>query len=264
MKQVETIKEKLKKGELCFGTHCSTTEPWYYEMCGKLGYDFIWIDNEHAGMTMPMVQNGIVATNAGGCAAFVRVQNHDMANIKPVLEVGPDAIIFPMVNSAEEARHCVEVCKYPPRGIRGFGPLRAIDYGSMPLDQYIAQADDSILLLMQCEHYEAVRDLEHILAVDGVDGIICGPMDLSASIGKMGQFDDPEVRNLFQQIIDKCKKAGKPFGISIGVNYDLIQFWVDQGASFASMGTPADYFYCMSKEVVSTVRGFERKRVHAG
>ncbi len=260
MKQVENIKRKLKNGELCFGTHCSTTEPWYYEMCGKLGYDFIWVDNEHAGMTMPMVQNGIVATNAGGASAFVRVQSHDMASIKPVLEVGPDAIVFPMVNTAEQARSIVSICKYPPRGIRGFGPLRAIDYSGMPLDEYLAQADDSVLLLMQCEHVDAVANLESILAVDGVDGIICGPMDLSASIGKMGKFDDPEVMDLFQQIIDKCKAAGKPFGISIGVNYDLVKFWVDQGASFASMGTPADYFYCMSKEVISKVREFEKNR----
>ena len=77
-----------------------------------LGYDYVWIDNEHAGMTMPMVQNAIVATNAGGCAAFVRVQNHDISNVKPVLEVGTDGIIFPMVNTPQEAEHCVSVCTY--------------------------------------------------------------------------------------------------------------------------------------------------------
>ena len=68
--KLDHIREKMESGQLCFGTHCSTTEPWYYEMCGFLGYDYVWIDNEHAGMTMPMVQNAIVATNAGGCAAL--------------------------------------------------------------------------------------------------------------------------------------------------------------------------------------------------
>ena len=91
--KLDHIREKMESGQLCFGTHCSTTEPWYYEMCGFLGYDYVWIDNEHAGMTMPMVQNAIVATNAGGCAAFVRVQNHDISNVKPVLGVGTDGII---------------------------------------------------------------------------------------------------------------------------------------------------------------------------
>ena len=262
--KLDHIREKMESGQLCFGTHCSTTEPWDYEMCGFLGYDYVWIDNEHAGMTMPMVQNAIVATNAGGCAAFVRVQNHDLSNVKPVLEVGTDGIIFPMVNTPQEAEHCVSVCTYPLRGVRGFGPLRAIQYGNMPLEKYLAQADRSVLKLLQCEHVDGVNRLDEILEVPGVDGIICGPMDLSASIGKMGQLTDPEVVGLMQKIIDTCKAHHIPFGISIGVNYDLIKFWIDQGATFASMGTPADYFWCMSQQAVAKARTFEAQRSHIG
>ena len=247
--KLDRVREKLAAGRLCFGTHCSTTEPWYYEMCGYLDYDYIWIDNEHAGMTMPMVQNAIVSTNAGGCAAFVRVQNHDIENVKPVLEVGPDGIIFPMVNTAAEAEHCVALCSYPPVGIRGFGPLRAIQYGNMSLDDYLAQVDKSVLRLLQCEHVDS-----------GIDAIICGPMDLSASVGKLGKLTDPEVVGLMQQIIDKCKAHKVAFGLSIGLNLDLVQFWVDQGASFASMGTPADYFWAMSKDMIAQVRGIEAER----
>ena len=154
--------------------------------------------------------------------------------------------------------HLIREALIQPARAAGFGQIR-VQYADVPVPFHqfreavrVNRADDSILLLMQCEHVRAVEHLEEILAVDGVDAIICGPMDLSASIGKMGRFDDPEVMDLFQQIIDKCKKAGKPFGISIGVNYDLVKFWVDQGASFASMGTPADYFYCMSKDVISS------------
>lgn len=258
--KMDRVREKMEAGRLCFGTHCSTTEPWYYEMCGFLDYDYIWIDNEHAGMTMPMVQNAIVATNAGGCAAFVRVQNHDMANVKPVLEVGPDGIIFPMVNTAEEAQHCIDICTYPPHGIRGYGPLRAIQYGNMPLEEYTAQVDKSVLKLLQCEHIDSVHNLDEILEVKGVGGIICGPMDLSASMGKMGQLTDPEVMAAMQTIIDKCKAHKVPFGVSIGVNYDLVKFWISQGATFVSMGTPADYFWCMSKDVVAKARQFEAER----
>ena len=258
--KIDHIWEKIHRGALCYGTHCSTTDPWYYEMCGFLGYDYVWIDNEHAGMTMPMVQNAIVATNAGGCAAFVRVQNNDMANVKPVLEVGPDGIIFPMINTAEEAEKCVSVCKYPPKGIRGFGPLRAIQYGNMPLEDYMKQVDRSILTLVQCEHVDAVNHLDEILEVPGVDGIICGPMDLSSSVGKMGKLTDPEVVGLMQKIIDTCKAHKTPFGVSIGVNDDLIRFWIEQGATFASAGTPADYFWCMSKDKVAFARKLEAER----
>ena len=134
----------------------------------------------------------------------------------------------------------------------------------MPLEKYLAQADRSVLKLLQCEHVDGVNRLDEILEVPGVDGIICGPMDLSASIGKMGQLTDPEVVGLMQKIIDTCKAHHIPFGISIGVNYDLIKFWIDQGATFASMGTPADYFWCMSQQAVAKARTFEAQRSHIG
>lgn len=260
MNNIARIREKLSTGALCFGTHCSTTDADFYEMCGLLDYDYIWIDNEHAGMTQPMIKNAIIATNAGGCAAFVRAPDHEMAHVKPILECGADGVIFPMVNTAEQARKCVSHCLYPPKGTRGYGPLRAIDYGTMDWDQYIASADDSFLRLIQCEHVEAVKNLEEIIQVPGVDVIICGPMDLSASAGKTGKFFDPEVMGLMQTIIDTCKAYHKPFGLSIGMDLELIKFWIGQGASFLSMGTPQDYFREMSKDVVSQARALEGQR----
>ena len=254
MNNIQRIREKLAKGALCFGTHCSTTDADFYEMCGLLGYDYVWIDNEHAGMTQPMIKNAIIATNAGGCCALVRVPDHQMAHVKPVIECGPDGVIFPMVNTAEEAAHCVSICTYPPKGIRGFGPLRAIDYGTRSFQEYVETVDRSFLKIMQCEHAESVKNLDAILDVPGVDAVICGPMDLSASVGKMGNYFDPEVLGLMQTIIDK------PFGLSIGVDMELIKFWLDRGASFLSMGTPQDYFREMSKTVIQQARAIEAQR----
>ena len=257
MNNIARIRKNLSSGKLNFGTHCSTTDVDFYEMCGLLGYDYIWIDNEHAGMTQPMIKNAIVATNAGGSCAFVRVPDHETAHVKPVLECGPDGVIFPMVNSAEDAKKCVDSCLYPPRGKRGFGPLRGLDYGMKDFDEYVRTADDSFLRIMQCEHVDAVRNLDEILEVDGVDVIICGPMDLSASVGKMGKYFDPEVMELMETIIRKCKAHGTPFGLSIGTDLELVKFWLNRGASFLSMGTPQDYFREMSKTVVKQVRELE-------
>lgn len=261
MIHIDNLREKIAKGQLNFGTHCSCTDLSFYEMCGQLNYDYVWIDNEHGAMTNTMVTNAILATNAGGVAALVRVVDHSVGNIKPVLEAGPDGVIFPMVNTAEEARRCVEVCKYPPVGIRGYGPRRAQWYGGLTDAEYWEQANDSIMLLMQCESKESVDNLDEILAVPGVDGIICGPNDLSASIVKFGQVWDPEMIDLMEQIIAKCKKAGKPFGASLGVNYEMARFWIDRGASFCSIGFPQDYFFMMGKEVVSKVRKIENERL---
>ena len=260
MNNIQKIKDRLAEEALCFGTHCSTTDLEFYEMCGPMGYDYIWIDNEHAGMTQPMIKNAIIATNAGGAAAFVRVPTHEMAHIKPVIECGPDGVIFPMVNTAQQARQCVAICTYPPKGIRGFGPLRAIDYGLKDFDEYVATVDASFLRIMQCEHVEAVQNLDEILEVPGVDAIICGPMDLSASVNKAGKFSDPQVRSLMQTIIDKCRAHHTPFGLSIGVDMKLIRFWLEQGASFLSMGTPQDYFREMSRDIIQQARAIEAQR----
>ena len=87
----------------------------------------------------------------------MRVPDHQMAHVKPVIECGPDGVIFPMVNTAEEAAHCVSICTYPPKGIRGFGPLRAIDYGTRSFQEYVETVDQSFLKIMQCEHAESVK-----------------------------------------------------------------------------------------------------------
>ena len=126
--------------------------------------------------------------------------------------------------------------------------------------EYFAQANDSIMLLMQCEHIDSVNNLDEILAVPGVDGIICGLNDLSASINKFGQVWDPEMIDLMNQIMDKCKKAGKPFGASLGMNYEMAKYWIDRGASFISIGFPQDYYMMVGREVIGNIRKIESER----
>lgn len=189
--------------------------------------------------------------------------DHSVGNIKPILEAGPDGIIFPLVNTAEDARRCVEVCKYPPVGIRGFGPRRAQLYGHIPDGEYYKIANDSTMLIMQCERKESVDNLEEILAVPGVDGIIVGLNDLSASIDKFGQINDPEVVDMIDQIMTKCKKAGKPFGVSLGYNFELAKEWIDKGASFVSMGFPQDYYFMVGKDAVEKIRKIEDEHINS-
>ena len=260
MNQVHKLQAKLERGELCFGTHCYTADPDFYEICGMLGYDYVWIDSEHASITFPLLKNAIIATNAGGISAIVRVADHQMCNVKPVLESGADGVVFPMVNTAEQAKQCVSHCVYPPKGTRGYGPIRAQDYNVMPLDVYLEKAEKRVLKLMQCEHVESVRNLDAILEVEGVDGIICGLMDLSGSIGKLGQLNDPEVMELAQTIIDKCKAHGKPFGLSTGMDRNVIKFWISQGATLLSAGNPLDCFRLMSNDLVKFARDIEKSR----
>ncbi len=244
---------------LAIGTHCWSADITLYEMCGHLGYDYVWIDNEHGGMTMPMIQNGIVAANASGAAAIVRVPGHEIEDVKPILEMGPQGIVFPMVNSPKEAEKCARHCKYPPVGTRSYGPLRAAKYYQMPLEAYLTEAEKNILCFIQCEHIDSVSCLDEILDVPGIDAIICGPMDLSASVGKLGQLNDPEIVGYMDTIIRKCKERGKAFGVSMGDNLSLARYWIENGANFVSIASVFDYFNKYSHEMFGMVDNWRKQ-----
>jgi len=225
------------------------------------GYDFIWIDAEHGAMDRLTVLEHIRAANAGGSAAIVRVAANDPALIKPILEMGPDGIIVPMVCTAEDTAKAIAACRYPPAGIRGFGPRRAARYGAMPADEYIQGADAAILKIVQIEHIQAVRNLPGILATEGLDAIIIGPNDLSGSIGKLGRLKDPEVVALYDRVVAAAREAGVPCGVSIGPgDKGFIEEWIRRGIDFLSCGDELSFMAAGAAETIGFIRGgFERR-----
>jgi len=143
---------------------------------------------------------------------FVRVPGNDDIWIKRILDTGCDGIIVPMVNSADEAERVVWSSKYPPAGHRSVGAARAHKYGAS-FNEYVAEANRRIVLMIQIEHIEAVKNIDSILNVKGIDSVFIGPYDLSASIGLTGQVSHPEVRSAVNLIKGKCREKGLPYGI---------------------------------------------------
>ncbi|MCR4442996.1 MAG: aldolase/citrate lyase family protein [Peptococcaceae bacterium] len=257
---LDRVKTALASGGVAVGTHCMTSDAAFFEMCGVLGYDFVWIEGEHTDMTGPMTVNAIIATNAGGCAAFVRVPWNDPVLVKPILEAGPDGIIFPMINTPQEAKMAVASCRYPPHGKRSFGPSRSIMYGEMPLDEYLEHVERNLWRIIQIEHIEGVKNLDEILKVEGLTAVMCGAMDLSASVGKLGKIKDPEVVGMMEAIAEKCKKAGIPYGVSTAGDLELVDFWLDRGASLICIGSPYDYFGRLSKQTLEKYKKVKAKQ----
>jgi len=238
---IDKLNEKLARKETIIGTHVSLADHSVTEMFGDIGFEFVWIDWEHSAMDRQHIQNHLIAARAAGIAGIVRIPWNDPVLVKPVLEMGPDGIVFPMIRNADEARAAVASSSYPPRGERGFGPRRANNYGIMANEAYIAQVETSFWRIMQIEHIEAVKNLEDILRVDGVDTIVVGPNDLSGSAGLLGQTRHPRVLALLDEIADKCNKAGKPFGASIGYNAQNIADWKRRGAAWMTCGGDTNY-----------------------
>ena len=208
---LEKFKKKLGK-KLCLGMVITLTDHVVSEVAGDAGFDFTWIDMEHAALNIETTMAHIMAVRGTDCAPFVRVPVNQAWVIKTVLDIAPAGVIIPMVNTAEEAAAAVAACKYPPAGIRGCGVRRATRYGAMPFDEYCKVSESEPIVIIQIEHVDAVKNLDAILKVPGIDSICVGPCDLSGSMGKLNQLDDPEVNAVVDEVCRKTLAAGLMLG----------------------------------------------------
>jgi len=205
------IKKKLAAGTPVIGSWISMPEPGIAEIMAKGGFEFLTIDMEHSAITLDTAQELIRVVDLCGCCPLVRLTSNDAALTKRVLDAGAAGVIVPMVNSAAEAEAAVWAVKFPPRGIRSVGLGRAQGYGTA-FDAYFAAANDDTLVVVQIEHEDAVKDIDAILAVPGLDAFMIGPYDLSASMGLAGQFDHPRVAAALARVIDAGRAARVPAG----------------------------------------------------
>jgi 2-keto-3-deoxy-L-rhamnonate aldolase RhmA len=183
------------------------------EIVAQAGYDCVMIDLEHGPGSIldavPLMQ----AVKSSGCASLLRVPGNDPVWIKKALDVGVDGVMVPGVDSAAEAAAAVAACRYPPRGMRGMATaiVRASDYGARERE-YLEAIDDDLLVICQVESPQAVDEVADIAAVDGLDMLFPGPMDLSTSLGYLGQPDHPEVAARIARVEAAAREAGKLLG----------------------------------------------------
>ena len=254
MTNLQRMKDMITRGETPVGICVSFCDCSITELLADCGFDFLWIDNEHASLHREDTLHHIMAARGTNTAVFVRVPTVDPVLVKPILEMGVEGIIFPFVKTADEARLAVASCTYPPEGIRGYGPRRAVKYGLISPTEYRQEVPDNVWKIMQIEHVEAVRNLDEILSVDGVDAIIVGPMDLSGSIGLLGQTTHPEVMRLMDQIGEIAVKHKKPFGASIGYNPTAIAQWIERGVNWIQVESDVSLLLRGGMTVLSDTR----------
>lgn len=208
--------ENLQAGKISLGAVITLSDLTVSELAGDCGMDFVWIDAEHAPHTIDGVMKHLIALRGTGCAGLVRVRANDPMLIKPYLDLAPDGVIVPMVNTAEEAEKAVAACRYPLTGIRGCGVRRAVRYGAVNFFDYVKRSETEPMVIVQIEHVDAVRNLDKILKVPGIGSICVGPCDLSGSMGILNRMDDPELNKVLDEICAKVKKAGLVLGTAAG------------------------------------------------
>jgi 2-keto-3-deoxy-L-rhamnonate aldolase RhmA len=203
------IKQKLQAAQKTTGAWVQTGSPVTAEIMSQAGFDWLMIDMEHAPVDFMTLVNQMQAMATGNAIPLVRAPWNDFVTIKRILDAGAYGVLVPYVNNRAEAEAAVKACKYPPHGVRGTaGSPRAAGYGQN-VGNYLPYANDEILILIAAETVEAVGNLDEILAVPGLDGIFIGPMDLSASMGHMGNPGHPDVQAVIETIEQKTLAAGK-------------------------------------------------------
>ena len=221
-----SFRKELLSGQKMIGTLVSLPSPQVTEMLCDAGFDWLFIDGEHAPLAMGDIQN-ILQAAGNRCPCVVRIPAHDEVFIKQVLDMGAPGIIVPHVNTAEIAAQVVSFAKYPPVGTRSVGVARASGYG-FQFEDYVRNANEQLAVVVQIEHVEAARNIESILDVEGIDAAFIGPYDLSASMGKPGQISDPDVQRYMGQVRDACLRRKKPIGI-FAISVEDARPYVNQG-----------------------------------
>ena len=246
------FKEALRHRRTQFGLWASLCSNIATEVISGAGFDWILIDTEHAPNELPLVFSQLQALVGGTAAPVVRPVWNDTVLLKRLLDVGVQNFLVPYVQTPEEARAAVAATRYPPQGVRGVAVThRANQYGRVK--DYFKRANDQICLLLQIETRLALKNLDAIAAVEGVDGLFIGPSDLAAALGHLGDNGHPDVRAAIEDAFVRIIKANKAPGILAPVETDA-RHWLAKGCTVLAVGSDVGLLARGSEELAAKFR----------
>ena len=215
-------KEKLKAGKQCCAMANATWyDPVLAEMAGLAGFDAITLDCEHACVSRAQILEFIRACEATNIIPVIRVSDNNPGPILQILDAGAMGITIPDIHNAEEAKAAVDAVKYPPMGKRGLSTTRASDYGlGMKLSEYTTVANEETVLTLMIENEEAVKNIDEILDVPGIDCVLLGTTDLSLSLGHPGDRNHPDVVAAVDKVIAAARTKKIPLGTVLRAGQD--------------------------------------------
>jgi 2-keto-3-deoxy-L-rhamnonate aldolase RhmA len=205
------VKRRLKHGETVLAAQIELGDPAVVEILGDTGFDVLVIDAEHAPHGSENLQAMLQAGTAGDAAVLARPLRLDPDLIRFYLDLGSPGVVCPFIETREEAELLVSSCRYPPAGRRGYGPRRAGGYGARAAE-YFEGANEAVLCIPIIESATAIRNIDEIVGVDGIDTVCIGPADLSISLGSPMEYESDAYLKAFAAVEQACARHGKPLG----------------------------------------------------
>lgn len=247
---------------LLTGTWLMSGAPSTAEAMGHCGFDFLVVDMEHVPIEMSDLANILRAIECTPAQAIVRLAWNDQVLVKRAMDAGARTLMFPFIETADEARAAISYTRYPPDGVRGVAAVhRGSHYGRVP--DYLKRANDEVAVILQLETPGAVQRLPEIAAVPGADALFLGPGDLSAAMGRIGQIGDAEVQARIAEAASLARAASKPIGI-VGPNPDMVGRFVQYGYSFAAVASDIAMMTGRAVEWNAALRGQAPAAVTSG
>jgi len=233
-----SVREKLTSSKVSIGSWMQIPNASIAEILGSAGYDWVAIDMEHGAITLNQLPDIFRALELGNTLPIVRLSEGSTKECKNVLDAGSAGVIAPMIENADQLRMIANACRWPPSGNRGVGFSRANLFGKN-FKKYQSEAQEPLLVAM-IENNLAIDNLDEILKVDGLDAILIGPYDLSASLGILEDFQNPLFKSTVDKIFELCEKNNIPCGIHV-VNPDIniLNESIDNGYRFIAYSIDA-------------------------
>ncbi len=254
------IKQKLQTNQVSIGTWLTMAHISVAEILASVGYDWVMIETEHTAIDVSEVLGLIIAIEGRGATPLVRLAGNDPIQAKAVMDAGAAGVVVPMINNKAEAEQAVNAIKYPPLGQRGAcGGQRAQGYGFgyQDYNEYIQNANQNSLVIVQIEHIEAVENIDEISSVPGIDGTFIGPYDLSLSLGIPGQLNHPDIKAAKQRVLEATKAHGLAPGIHL-VHPDTAATDLAEhtalGYQFIALGTDILFLGDSCRQLYATAR----------
>ncbi len=210
------VKRQIRAGHAQFGSLLNFGDPLVAEMMAAIGFDWLLVDTEHGPIDLATMAHMFAAITRYPVAPFARVHEISEAAVKRVLDAGAWGILAPNVRTREEAELVVAACKYPPAGVRSLGSGRFALSFKTDAPTYLARANDEILVIVQIEHAEAVKNIDAILSVPGVDACYIGPNDLCASMGLTPSLEPPHPE--FEEAVEAILAAARRHHVAPGIH----------------------------------------------
>ncbi|KKQ40672.1 MAG: 2-dehydro-3-deoxyglucarate aldolase [Candidatus Magasanikbacteria bacterium GW2011_GWA2_37_8] len=250
-KKLISLKDKLKNGEFTIGTWCIIPSEHVVNILAKAGLDFVLIDMEHGTANLECVYKMVLAANAEGVDALVRVSSNDESEILKVLDVGAAGVIIPHIETVNDCKQALSFTKFPPMGQRGYSPyVRAGGYAVQP--DFISSENDKILTGIIIESLEGIKNLDLILEEKELDIVYIGVYDISVGLGIAGDVKNEKIINILTDCTQKIVASGKIAAGLFNTEEDM-KFFKQIGINFACYGVDTSVLYKNFNEMVSKV-----------